>query len=445
MNAPTFFEQPDASTDLPRNLEAESSVLAALMADNESFLRISGVVDADDFYDPAHRAIFELIAGMIKEFRVADWITLKDAFKNHPSLSDVGGDRHILAIQQSSGSLASAHEYARVVRDLSARRKIIEAADEARRVALDTSADSDDWSTIAGRLKSDMDEVITKTADDEIKGYRDCLHELGKRIEDPPASIMTGIACLDHSFGGGMRRGCVYGIEGAMKRFKTGVLSAIYGGCWKNGTPSAFITLEMGPSDIIQRETAGFAGVNFRDFERLGNEQKSIDTLLRFENQHATAMDGAFFAHTPGITADKLMSIIARLVEVHGCEVVVLDYWQRVKGKKSSQSKAEFLEEVSSRIADYASLMGIIIVAASQLNRQDESLGSDGLARDCSWCATIHKEEIATSDPANPEAELWFDVTENRYGPSGTVGDENNRAFRIAPGPVLQEIRYDRH
>lgn len=227
-----------------------------------------------------------------------------------------------------------------------------------------------------------------------------------------------------------------------MKRFKTGVLSAIFGGCWKNGTRAAFVTLEMGPVDIVQREIAGFAGVNFREFGSRSRIQQSADAIIEQERIHGGKMDAAFYVHVPGVTADKLMSIMSRLVEVHQCDVIILDYWQRVRGKASSESKADFLEGVSGRVADFAAVADIAVVMASQLNRQDESLGSDGLARDCSWCATINKVEVQNGDPNNPDAEFWLEVTENRHGPGGTVGNEDVRAFRIAPGPILQEINH---
>lgn len=444
MNAPHMMSVVGSHSDppLPANVEAENAVLGSILGDNRVYSEISGILSQDDFSDGSSKELYGLIASMISAGRSADWITVKTAFQAHPSLKEIDAGKYLAMLAAASRGSIVAPEYARIVRDMSARRRIIEAARSAISSAMDMGSEADDWSSIAGRIKADMDSVIRNTADDEIVTHRQVLNELGRRLDEPVAPIRTSLLHLDRSFGGGLYRKCVYGFEGRMKRFKTGILAAVFGGTWKSGSRAAFVTLEMGPVDIVQREIAGYAGINFREFGSRSKADTSARAILEQERIHGDRMDAAFYAHVPGVTADKLMSIMARLVEVHRCDVIILDYWQRVRGKTSSESKSEFLESVSARIADFASVANIAVVMASQLNRQDESLGSDGLARDCSWCATINKVEVQNGDPNNPDAEFWLDVTENRHGPGGTVGDEDYRAFRIAPGPVLQEINH---
>lgn len=439
MDSPQIPPLVGESRETPSNLEAEQSVIGSVLADNRIFDDIAGIIAADRFYEPTHKKIFALISRMIRAGHLANVVTVSTAFKNEPDLRDLGGGREYLgAIASAACSSLEAVEYARVIRDMACCRDLINLAEEAKSRAYDRSVDGEDWSTIAGRLRQGVDDLSSGMTDDRVLTGDQVIVDLAKKLEQGVRLVKTGIARLDESFGGGVRPGKLYSFEAPAKHFKSGIATALFEGVIRSGRRAMFLTLEMSPEDIFQRQVAGMAGLGFNALEDDRYKDRNISRV--FEYQAAMGgLSNAYFMHIPGATYSEVMAYAARARSEYGCDLLVVDYWQRIRGEETKKTDAANLEMIANHLADLLEKTGMAGVLASQLNREGKSLGSDGLQRACSWRAKIHKEEFPVPGSEYTEAGLWLEVSENRYGPSGHVGEEGYPAFRIAPGPVLKD------
>lgn len=439
MDNPQIPTLADAPT-LPANLEAEQALLGSILLDNRVFDSIDGIAEADKFHEKLHGQIYGLFARMITAGQVVNPVTAFAAFSDHPTLKDLGGGRKYLAVLASHAcDEIAAPDYARMIRDLACRREIIRFAEEAKSKAFDQSLDGEDWSSIVSTLKHDAEGLSDGMRDDRVVTGSQVIASLAGKLEEGVKLIPTGIDRLDRSFGGGMRPGKLYAFEGQAKRFKSGFASAIFEGVVKSGRKAMFLTLEMSPDDIFQRLAAGHAGMNFGSLENDGFKSQNIKRVFDYQRDMG-GLDNALFMHIPGASYSEIMSYVTRAKTEYGCDLVVVDYWQRIRGEMKDKTDAANLEMIANHLADLLEKVGMAGILASQLNRNDFSLGSDGLQRACSWRARINKVEFATNDPDFTKAGLWLEVSENRYGPSGHVGTEEEPAFEIAPGPVLKEF-----
>src|SRR6478736_524384 len=128
---------------LPHNLEAEKCVLGAILIDNPSFNQAAEVIDAADFFRDAHRRIFEKMVGLTDRSQPVDLITLKDELIRSGDLDEVGGPAYISALTDGVPRSANVEHYARIVKEKSTLRRLIQSATEVLGRAYDAEEDAD--------------------------------------------------------------------------------------------------------------------------------------------------------------------------------------------------------------------------------------------------------------------------------------------------------------
>ncbi len=420
-----------------QNVQAEQAVLGAIMVNNRAYADVRELIRPEHFYEPVHGRIFAAMARMISDGRVADPVTMKAEFAQDRDLSQVDGSQYLANITRAAVSVMDAPSYATVIRDCCHRRLISHACREG-----DTRATNGEYTDAPGdiiaALKRALTEIERDNLDDTMSPVGSVLTRLSERITRRVRPFPTGLGALDQALDGGIRCGDLYAIEAPAGSFKTGTLGTIAMNMIRNDVPFLFVTVEMDAENILGRLVAAETGCNARN---LMDPERCDDALGRvkiFTDRFGKAR--GYFAHRPGITADGLASLCAGAMTKLGVEVVFVDYWQRIRGCGSRQSRAEFYEGVADWAADFAATSDVAVVMASQLNRNGESFGSGGLERASAWLARIQKAELDDQFIGHVEG-LWLQVAKSRYSYSGDIGSPTNPTFRIDPiGPVLKEI-----
>lgn len=424
----------------PQNVDAEQALLGSVLINNDGFPMVDGIVDAKDFYQPAHRRIYAAMARIIRSGGLADHLTLKAAFDADDELRELDGGKYLAGMARAAETILNGPDYARVIKDMRIRRDIITVAERISAMAYDTTELEKDGAEIAADLQRWAGEIVSESSVGEITTGQAVLRKVLDKIDREIQPLATGISSLDQSFGGGLRPGSLYAIEGKAKRFKTGILSAMHRGVWSSGVPSLFVTLELSPSDIIQRHAAGHVGMGFLQAEKPANKERFMRGAFDFEREHEETLDKALFAHAPGASFQRVLALCSQAIVEHDAKVFVVDYWQRIPNNDLERNQSQHLEHVANALADFAARHDVAIIMASQLNRQDESLASSGLERACAWRGKIHMVDIPTGYPDQKDTGIWIEVTENRYGGAHDVGSEDYPAMKIAAGPTLVEI-----
>ena len=129
---------------LPHNLEAEKCVLGAILINNQAFNQAAEVIDAGDFFRDAHRRIFEKMVGLTERSQPVDLVTLKDELTRSGELDEVGGPAYISALTDGVPRSANVEHYARIVKEKSTLRRLIQSATEVLGRAYDAEEDADD-------------------------------------------------------------------------------------------------------------------------------------------------------------------------------------------------------------------------------------------------------------------------------------------------------------
>ena len=188
----------------PQNLEAESSILGAILLENESISRAVEIVKPDDFYREFHQKILRAMIELADRREPIDLITLSECLKNHGHLDSVGGSAYLASLNDVTPTAANIAYYARIVKEKAESRRLIETLREATD---DLYCGTSDVFTIASTISSHLSHLNDGTGNNFIP-IGDAVIETLKQIEQAyergslVTGIPTGLKLLDESTGG---------------------------------------------------------------------------------------------------------------------------------------------------------------------------------------------------------------------------------------------------
>ena len=186
---------------MPHSLDAEQSVLGAILFDNATLERLPALTP-DSFFDPVHGRIFATCAQRIQKGILADAVTLRDLFTRDGTLTDLGGANYLLILLENAARLTShAIQYAEVVRDMASRRAIIKAAQSAIEAAL--SPGERNIADIVQEAERGVQGALAGGGTDEHVSLQDAAQRVVENLRHPlPPGVGSGLAALDRSLGG---------------------------------------------------------------------------------------------------------------------------------------------------------------------------------------------------------------------------------------------------
>ena len=169
-----------ADRTLPHNLEAERSVLGAILVHNDAFNQAVQVIDASDFYRDAHRRIFDKMVALNERHQAIDFVTLKEELSRGGDLDEVGGPAYVASLADGVPRATNVEYYARIVKEKSTLRNLIYAANKILTNAYGADQESD-------LILDEAESAIFSVADDRLKAgfvpMRDLVRESFPKIE----------------------------------------------------------------------------------------------------------------------------------------------------------------------------------------------------------------------------------------------------------------------
>jgi replicative DNA helicase len=407
------FPAADAGGSRPaglHNYEAEMALLAAIIASNAVYPKVSGTLKAEHFADALHGRIYAAIGKLVGAGKVANVITLKDQFERDPALADVGGAKYLSKLAGSVVTIINAPDYADAVRELWLRRELVAGAEALLESAADLERSPDE---VAAAFIADLTQLSGEGRQTAIS-KRDVAEGLVASMQRPGECYSTGLPSLDDALGGGLYAGKLYGVAARKKVGKTVLLGTVSHNLDRIGVKHLFIALEMSPAEIEQRNAAREIGINPIAFLRHPTHQLA-DQVASYAcdlSEDTTIYEGA-----PGASLHDVLRMIGRAIIKHRIKGVVLDYWQLVSGKVKNESEEYHLRLVAQSIADFCRRHGLFCLIAAQVNQEGNTRGGEGLKLACDVYFTLHREKA--SDGA------WLEMEESRYVPYCSVGSED--------------------
>lgn len=363
----------------PHSLEAEQSVLGALLIDNEAWDRVADLLQGADFHRIEHRLVYAVIGKLVAAGKPADVITVNEECQRQASPDDYGGLEYLNALAMAVPSSHNARRYAEIVREMSLRRDLLKLsatlADGAldREASLEATVDRNAQALLsighgssAQREPQSVDVVLVRFLD-----------QLNAAAEGNNPATATGLGELDRRTAGGARAGELWVLGARPSMGKSAFMLTVGLNVAKAGEGVLFISQEDSDTTLLSRAVAHLGRLNLAD---LRNPQRCHDQDAMWQGVTMAADE---LGRCPLLIDDQgglSLSDVRRKVQqarrqLGGrLKLVVVDYLQLMSGEGDNRN--QMLGAISNGLKSLAKEFGVWIVLLSQLNRKaDERSG----------------------------------------------------------------------
>lgn len=419
---------PDDQRILPHNLEAERSVLGAILIHNESFVELASLLTAKDFYRVAHRQIWEAVVTVVDDRKQGlDFVTLKDELARRGELEEVGGPSYISSLTDGLPHSSNIKHYAGIVREKARLRALIRTASALMVTAYDGAESSGALIAKADRALLDL-----QSAGDRRSLVGMTPGALLTDLEDRVATkgVLRGVDTGFASINGetmGWQAGDLIIIAARPSIGKTTfVMNSVVAGAGAQGKHVAIFSLEMRRIQLEYRMLASLAKVPLRklftgylapaDYPPLNEAFTKIDQLP------------LYIADRAGQSAGDIRMACRRLRNETQLDLVVIDYVQLMAGSldRRGATRNEEVTDISRKLKVLADELAVPVLLLSQLNRgADARLDprpklsdlreSGALEQDADLVCFLHRKNHREGGVTN------FIIEKQRNGPTGTV------------------------
>jgi replicative DNA helicase len=423
-----------AERTLPHNLEAERSVLGAILIDNESFNIAASVIDARAFFRDAHRRIFERMVALAERSQPIDLVTLKEELERAGEVEEVGGPAYIASLVDGVPRSTNVEYYAKIVKEKATLRSLIFSANKILSNAYEADQEAD-------LILDEAESAIFSVAEDRIKAgfvaMRDLVKESFPKIEQlfEHKSFITGISTgfteVD-KMTRGFQRGDLIIVAARPSMGKTSLVLNIAQHVATAGSVAGFFSLEMSREQLFMRLLASEAKL---DNYRLMSGQIGQKEYGEITHALETLSDARLYIDdTPGVGALEMRAKARRLQAEHGLDLLAIDYIQLMTGRGRYENRTLELASISRSLKGLAKELNVPIVVLSQLSRAPEARSdkrpqladlreSGALEQDADVVILIFREEMYKQDnePSESDGIAELIVAKQRNGPTGLI------------------------
>ena len=418
---------------MPQDLEAESSVLSAMMISAEALQECLIGLTPDDFFHPSNRIVFVAMREMFDKNRPIDAISLADQLRTQGNLERIGGRSFLLGLGNNSLALVGWRRYIEMLHRDTTLRKMIQASAQITALAFDAPEDTKE---VVDRAEKLLLDVTNRDVRQSEQSLEEIMGELYEELEEQSMAgektlgVQTGFPKIDECLLG-LRPGQMIVLGARPGVGKTSFALNLATNAAYHGASVAFFSLEMSKAEIAQRLLAAEARIGLQEIRSARIRDDQWPQILEAVNQ-LSQLD-IVIDDTPGTTVTEVRAKARRMLRGKKLGVVILDYLQLVsppQGGHRADSRATEVGEMSRGIKIMAKDLGVPVVALSQLNRTVENRTgkrpqlsdlreSGSIEQDadivCFLDRSMNEEEAAREDrPA--VGETTFIIAKNRSG-----------------------------
>jgi replicative DNA helicase len=421
-----FFEK-----GLPSNIEAERSILGAILLDNAVCNQAIELMRRDDFFLDSHRRIFDKMVALTERGSVIDLITLSDELRRAAEFEQIGGATYIASLIDGVPRTDTIEHYAKIVKSKAMLRRLITASNQIIARAFDEEDDPD-------VIIDQAEQMIFQIAEDRVRQGFQYIGEVAQRrleqIEQMAGrpemitGVPTGFTDFDQMTSGLQRQDLVI-IAARPSMGKTALALNMAQYAAKNGNTVGVFSLEMSAEQLVSRLLCSEARVDAHRLRTgyLNREEwaRLADALRRLcETQ-------VFIDDTAGAGVLEMRAKSRRLKAEHGLDLLIIDYLQLMSGRGRIESRQQEVSQISRDLKALAKELNVPVIALSQLSRATETRSehkpqlsdlreSGAIEQDADVVCFIFREEVySQTDENRGRAELI--VAKQRNGPTGSV------------------------
>ncbi len=426
----------ELSKKLPVALEAEQSVLGSILIDPESFTKIAGSIRSEDFYLTEHRSIFDAMRKLFDRSREIDPVTLIDMLVSEGVYDKAGGSNYIKLIADVVPTSANIVDYAKIVRDKSTLRRLIEACGEIEETAYSEQGE------VAHILDSAEKKIFDIAQQRDSKNFmhiRDLVCNVHAHMEelcknpDCESGTPTGFSPLDRTLVGlGAGDLVLIGARPGMGKTSFALNIATNIAKQPEKKTVCVFSLEMSGEQLVSRILSSEAMVDSYAMRR-GNLSSDDWSKLA----HAAGELSGCEILIDDTTGQTITAMKAKLRRVKNLGLVIIDYLQLMQGEKRNENRVNEVADISRNLKIMAKELGVPVICCAQLSRGPESReskkpmlsdlrDSGAIEQDADIVMFLYRGEYYKTDADPAQQEQNFNTAEiivakNRHGSTGTV------------------------
>ena len=425
----------------PHSVEAEQSLLGALLLDNQAFDRVADLVSSQDFYRDDHRRIWRHIARLIEASRPADVVTVLESIEASEDKDRTGGASYLAALAQNTPSALNIRRYAELVRERAVQRRLAQVATEIAETAL--APTGKDVGQLLDEAESKIFQIAESGArkDQGLIGISPVLAKVFERIDylhsqDNPSDVTgvpSGFVDVDRKTAG-LQPGDLIIVAGRPSMGKTAFALNIAEHVALHpsvGLPVAIFSMEMSASQLAMRMLSSMARVDQTKLRtgRLDNEEwANLTDAIGKLNEARIHVD-----ETAALNALELRARARRMKREYGkLGLVVVDYLQLMSASSQGENRATEISEISRSLKALAKELDVPVVALSQLSRAVEQRNdrrplmsdlreSGAIEQDADVILFIYREEVYAPEKEEARGRAEVIIGKQRNGPIGTI------------------------
>jgi len=415
----------------PHNLEAEESLLGAMLLSRDAIATAMEICKPEDFYKSSHGHIFSAITSLFSQGEPADWVTVTEELRRRGLLETIGDPSVFVSLQANTPSIGNAEYYAKIIEELALLRRLVSVAGEITEMGYSVP---EDVSNVLDRAESLIFEVSQRRVVDSMTPLRDLLGQSLDHLEqlftrgESITGLATGYADLDEQLAGLQPSNLiVVGARPAMGKTSFALGMVAHAGI-KLNQPVLLFSLEMSHLELTQRLLCSEARV---DANRMRTGRLLEADWTKIGNAISRMSEAPIFIDdNPNLTVMDIRARARRLKSREGLGLVVVDYLQLMTGRHGAENRQVEVSEISRGLKILARELEVPVVALSQLSRglemrQDKRpmladlRESGSIEQDSDVVLFIYRDEIYNPDSSESQGTAEIIVAKHRNGPTG--------------------------
>jgi replicative DNA helicase len=395
---------------LPQSLDAEASLLGAILIDSEAIVKVSDSVKQDDFYDEKHQYIYQAIIDLYDNHVPIDVLTLSNKLKEMRYFEAIGGASYLTELTNYVPTASNVHEYADIVAQKALRRRLIKTSQDIVGLGYDETINIQD---VVENAEIKLFEVSQRHLKQDITSLENILTDSFDRLDElhkdkgKLRGLPTGYKDFD-AVTAGLQKSDLIVLASRPSMGKTALaLNFAHNIALETGNSVLIFSLEMSKEQLVDRMLSMSSGVDAwalrtgnltdKDFEKIG---QAMGVLSEAD---------IFIDDTPGITVSELRTKARRQDHIKKVGLIIVDYLQLMSGGSkfgsNDSNRVQEITEISRGLKGVARELNVPVLALSQLSRSVESRSpqipqlsdlrdSGSIEQDADVVAFIYREDF---------------------------------------------------
>jgi replicative DNA helicase len=416
----------------PNNIEAEQSVLGAMLLDKEAISTATEFISGEDFYREAHKEIFEAIVDIYNKGEPVDLITLTEKLKTRNTLEAVGGITFLTNLMDAVPTTHNVKYYAKIVEDKSLLRKLIKSSNEIIQKSYQAEED-------IGEIIDDAEKgIFNISLNRSTQGFvhlKNILNANFDRIEQlylnkgKITGVPTGFHDLDNKLSGLQKSDLILIAARPSMGKSSFMMNIVQHAAVREKITTAIFSLEMSKEQLTQRLLCSEALI---DAHRLRIGDINEDEWVKLARAMGPLSEAPIYIDdTPSISITEMRAKCRRLKLEHDLGLIVIDYLQLMQGKGNAESRQQEISEISRSLKALAREINVPVVALSQLSRAPEMRAdhkpvlsdlreSGAIEQDADVVMFLYRDEYYHPDTEKKNIGE-VNIAKQRNGPTGTI------------------------